>query len=97
VKHDNDIRIGFECLQIAGLLITTVAPVLHVHNGLYTQTLSDFDCLILAYVVHEDNVVNNILGNVSVGLLQSFGSIIGRHDHDNFHLPFPFVTCLIHR
>ena len=86
VDHDDDVGPRFERQAIAALLVSTVALV-HVMNMDLDafQTARDGNCVIAAFVVHQDDAIDQLLvADFVISLSQGFGGVIRRHHHHHF-------------
>ena len=83
MQHNDDIRPKLECFQITGLLVAAVAAILDVDHYRQAQGPRYINSLILTDIVDEDDIRDEILRNVRIGLFQRFGGVVGRQDNDD--------------
>src|SRR5215831_4904681 len=63
VKHDDNVCSGFERFSVACLLIGAVTQVLLMKNRRQTELLCDFNRVISATIVSQNNFVNDSFGD----------------------------------
>ena len=83
MEHDDDVGPVLERFEVASLLITTVAAVMPMRDDLQPQPPGNLDRVILAHIVDEDDVVDDVLREIAIGPLKCLRGIVGRHGHDN--------------
>jgi len=81
VEHDDDVRAEAERLGVAGLLVRPIAAVGCVDECPQADALRNFDGLVAARVVRDDDLIDQIERNLPVGLFEGPGGVVGRH-HD---------------
>ena len=82
-------------LVVATFLITPIPLVFVVLNDmLNAQLFGHFNGSIAAAIIHKDNVVNYIKGNLIVRFLQRFLSIIGRENNGYYFVIDHFAAVL---
>jgi len=72
-----------ERMAIARLLVRAVSPVGFVHQVPKAELPGDRHRLVAARVVHQQDVVDDVVRNFGVGAPQRLRGVVGRHhDHD---------------
>jgi hypothetical protein len=84
VKHDDDIGASFERGLVAGFLVAAVAAVFGVNDGLESQLLGHHHGFVAAGVIHEDDFVHHVHGDLGARGLQGLARVVGGHDNDHF-------------
>src|SRR5262249_9541014 len=84
VDHHDDVGAGAKGFAVAGFLIGAVAVVAIVNEQFQSKLAGDLGGLIGAAVVHQDDQVDHIAGQVRIGHVEGFGGVIGRHHHHDF-------------
>ena len=84
MDHDNDVRPEIQGRPVTALLVPAVPQVFLVDDGFDSDAHSDFRRAVVAGVVDENHVIDDLERNLGVGLLERILSVIGGHHHDDF-------------
>src|SRR6186713_1482475 len=96
MKHHDDIRVQPERFGIAGFLIPAVPEVLLVKKHAQPQAARNFDSLVLAGVVYEQNRVDDVLWNFLNGFFESTSCIVGgQHNGDSLAVQHQVLSSSI--
>ena len=88
MQHDDDIRPEFQRLVVTSLLVRAVAFVLLVPDHMAdAEFLRHRHRVVGGTVVHQNHLVHDVRGHLTVGLLQSLRGVVSRH-HDYDFLSF---------
>jgi hypothetical protein len=73
-------------LAVAGLLVAAVPPVFRVDEHVQAQAAGHLHGAVGAGIVHQDDVVDVLQGQVAPGLLQRLLGVVGWHDDAHLEL-----------
>src|SRR5208337_1239008 len=83
MHHDDDVRAKLKRPAVTGLLVSPVAEVEFVADRLQAQFTSQGNRLVGAGVVHEHDLVDDLLVKFGYGTCQrDFGVVGGQHHAD---------------
>ena len=80
MDHHDDVGAPLERRPVARLLVCPVAPVARVDDDVDPETARDLDRPVPGRVVHEDDVVHEVLRDVVVRLLEGPLRVVSGHD-----------------
>ena len=85
MDHDDDVRAALERDRVAGLLVAAVAKVAVVLDVMEAELARERDGLVLARVVDEDDLVDDLVRELVVGALEGPRRVV--RGHDDHELP----------
>ena len=84
VKHDHDVGTEIECCAVAGLLIAAIASIAIVTNHVLNPELtSNGRCVVARMIVDENNIVDNVEGDLEIGHFKGLRSVVRWKHHDD--------------
>jgi len=93
VYHDHDVGFGVQGLGVAGLLVAAVAHVALVQKTANPQPPGHLQSLVMGGVVHQQDLVHYVRGDILIGALQGSSGVIGGHDYqDSFSQQHSFPS-----
>ena len=82
MQHRDDVRAPLERFGITRLLIPAVTAVFRMNHKWYAETLRNLNGVIARCIVHEQEVIDHVHGNLGYGLLEGSPCIVGgKNDH----------------
>jgi len=84
VNHDNDVRAQIQGRPVTALLVPAVPQVFLMDDGFDSDALGDFRCAVVAGVVDQNHVIDDLKWDLAVGLLECILRVEGGHHHDDF-------------
>src|SRR3989338_3238395 len=67
MQHDDDVGSELERLVVAGLLIGAIPAILRVADDMsYPEFACDFACAIVACIIYENHLINDVEGDLGV-------------------------------
>ena len=71
VQHDDNVRAAPQRFAIASLLVAAVTQILFVHKHRQAQFRGDSSGLAMAAVINQNNLIDEIFGDFTIGLFQT--------------------------
>ena len=76
MHHHDNVGAAFQRGAVARFLVAAIAEVLVVLDHLEVQQARDLDGVVLAGIVHQDDVVHDVFGNVAIGADERAGRVV---------------------
>jgi hypothetical protein len=80
MEHHNDIGVQTQRFRVTGFLIAAVSEIPFMLKHAKAQPARNLDGFVVAEIVHEQDRVDNALGNLSDSPLQCPRGIVSRED-----------------
>ncbi|MEJ7697013.1 MAG: hypothetical protein WKF78_10460 [Candidatus Limnocylindrales bacterium] len=93
MEHDHDVRPGREGRVVAGLLVAAVALVLGMDDDVKAELPGDVHGLVARHVIDEDDLADEVVGDVGVRSFQRPRRVVGGHDDDDGRGGGPDELC----
>ena len=84
VHHHHDIGAQFQGFGVTGLLVAAIAHIPLMQKTPDAESPGHLHRLIVGGVVHQQDFIHHVKGDVLKGAFQGLGGVIGRHDHQHF-------------
>ena len=84
MQHYDDIGASGERRRVAGFLITAISAIAVMADRRDAQPSSHLHRRILARIIGEDDVVDDVLRNFVEGPFQRLSGVVGRQHHCDF-------------
>jgi glyoxylase-like metal-dependent hydrolase (beta-lactamase superfamily II) len=83
MDHDNDVRPEFQGRPVTALLVPAISQVFLVDDGFDSDAKGDFRRAVVAGVIDENHVIDDLERDLAVGLLERIFRVVGGHHHDD--------------
>ena len=90
MDHDHNVRAAPQRFEVAGFLVATIATVLDMDDDLEAKALGDIYRVVMADIIDEDDFVDHVHRQPTVGRFEGPRRVVRGHDH---HHP----GCILHR
>ncbi len=83
MQHHDNVCMTIESGLVTCLLVSAVPAVPVMHDGRDAECRRLLRRVIPAAIVNKNNIIHNVLWDISIGIFQSFPRVISGHDNDD--------------